>query len=402
MHLVIATLKIDCRNCKLRNHTMSETSISLTQPEIDYLRFNSYVSDDFNLIYVSTPKVGCTSMKWWFAELVGVADKIGHSADSVETDPELIIHDCFAKIAPDITHKRAEIITGLIDSGKYFTFALVRNPFKRIFSAWQSKLLLREPYQSNAYQDKDFFNLPVESKEQVSIAFEAFLEFVDQHEAPDFKDVHWTPQFNLLRPDKIKYSYLGKIEEVDLLDAALRERIGNEYSSPFRGKRANESLLPFSDQFISPRACELIRKLYKKDFIEFGYSEELPVGVNIGVDVIATVLHAVQMIRARHQRFSDVQSRLSTIQGSLPAAEEEIASRDNELNAYRSQADEFARQVSALQASLSAAEGEIARLVSSLNQMQAQRENELSSWKFLTKQMVALLLNTRHSTNKSS
>ena len=37
-----------------------------------YLGCNSYCSEYNKLLYVATPKVACTSLKWWFADYVGL------------------------------------------------------------------------------------------------------------------------------------------------------------------------------------------------------------------------------------------------------------------------------------------------------------------------------------------
>ena len=59
---------------------------------LDYFSWNSCVSDERKLLYIATPKVACTSLKWWFAELEGVAEAVKQLKISSETDPELVIH----------------------------------------------------------------------------------------------------------------------------------------------------------------------------------------------------------------------------------------------------------------------------------------------------------------------
>ena len=106
-----------------------------------YLRYNSYRSERYKLFYVATPKVACTSLKWWFAGLEGYAEDIRKFKDSAESDPDLVIHDTFHRIAPDVTGLMPDVLADVLSSGSYFRFAVVSNPYKRIFSAWQSKLL---------------------------------------------------------------------------------------------------------------------------------------------------------------------------------------------------------------------------------------------------------------------
>ena len=112
---------------------------------LNYLSFNSYCSRRHRLFYVATPKVACTTLKWWFAELEGYTEILCNIKDSAETDPDLVIHDSFHKVAPDVTGLSPSELLEPLTSDDYFRFAIVRNPYKRIFSAWQSKLLLKEP-----------------------------------------------------------------------------------------------------------------------------------------------------------------------------------------------------------------------------------------------------------------
>jgi len=108
----------------------------------EFLRESSYLSKFHRIFYVATPKVACTSVKWWFAGLEGCEDKIRAVVDTKETDADLSVHSAFRIVAPDVTGLVLEDLKEALESDSYFRFALVRNPYRRIFSAWQSKILL--------------------------------------------------------------------------------------------------------------------------------------------------------------------------------------------------------------------------------------------------------------------
>ena len=63
---------------------------------------NGYCSERHKLFYVATPKVACTSIKWWFADLEGYTQVLREITDSAETDPDLVIHDNFHRVAPNV------------------------------------------------------------------------------------------------------------------------------------------------------------------------------------------------------------------------------------------------------------------------------------------------------------
>lgn len=276
-----------------------------------YLGWNSFLSEKHKLFYVATPKVACTSLKWWFAELEGHAQALCDIRDSAETVPELVIHDSFHRVAPNVAGLYQKDLLEPLASDDYFRFALVRNPYKRIFSAWQSKLLLREPIQISPYVDCDFFNYPLGDSRDITAAFEGFLEHIAAYEAPDYRDVHWTPQVTLLRPDLVCYTKLAKIENPQELIDALSEWLGKDFSDPFVSRHTNESLIPYLPEFISPRSESLIREMYEADFESFDYDLRPPIVNHVFSEgEVAVAIKAVEMIRGRHQRFGEIRACL--------------------------------------------------------------------------------------------
>ena len=156
----------------------------------DYLRWKSYRSERYKLLYIATPKAACTTLAWWFADIEGFSEAVRQFHESGETAPELVVHDAFHRIAPAVTGLlRCDLEEALV-SDAYYRFSVIRNPYQRLFSAWQSKLLLREPLQSAPYTNCEFFNLPIRGAGDLALAFEGFLEHLAINEAPIFRDPH--------------------------------------------------------------------------------------------------------------------------------------------------------------------------------------------------------------------
>ncbi|CAI8959657.1 Chromosome partition protein Smc [Pseudomonas sp. IT-232MI5] len=276
---------------------------------LDFLTWNSCVSQERKLFYVATPKVACTSLKWWFAEMEGVAEAIRQLKTSSETDPELVIHDSLQVAAPQLCLRSPEQLEEIKADG-FFSFALVRNPYKRLFSAWQSKILLREPYQIEPYLGQAFVECPVETMLDVAAAFECFLEYLNTYEIDDFKDWHWAPQYDLLKPQLFPYTVVSKIEDTSALNDALRAHLGDAYVNPFTTSKANESLIPYLPEFISPRAKALIDRLYAKDFEVYGYSTELPPAKEkFSQEHLTLALKGIELLRGRHARIGEMRQQ---------------------------------------------------------------------------------------------
>lgn len=301
-----------------------------TRSAIDahFLR-NAFHAAEYRLTYVATPKAACTTFKWWMASLLGISREAEAYAPSDESTPELGIHDALPALAPSSLSPSADAFLATIATSGHFSFAIVRNPYARLFSAWQSKILLREPLQTAPYHERAFFHSPITSIEEIAEAFEKFLEHLRTFESPHYWDVHWTPQFKLLRPDLVPYTRIGKLENLGAIHEALTTHLGPGVPLPSSSRRTNESLIPFSRKLLSERAVEIIQELYAQDFTQFGYPIDPPQhNDGLTAERINTALQAVQMIRGRHERMLRARLNFSTI---IAAKREDNAQLRKEL-----------------------------------------------------------------------
>jgi len=363
--------------------SIQNRSISDREKLLSYLGTNAYCSERYKILYIATPKVACTTLKWWFADLEGYGQSLRNLQESVESDPDSIIHDTFHKVAPSMAGLSSEALVEPLTSDAYFRFALVRNPYKRIFSAWQSKLLLREPLQATPYLNCSFYNQQITGVSDIAVAFEGFLEHLASKEAPEFLDVHWTPQANLLRPDLIRYSKVTKIENVEELSAALSERIGHKFSDPFATRHANESLLPYRLKFITKRCAELIRNMYADDFEVFGYSTQLQEDAGVFTKgQVDLAIKAISMVRGRHHRIGEMGARSNNLSqfiaerdGQIASLNQAVTERDGQIASLNQAVTERDGQIASLNQAVTERDGQIA----SLNQAVTERDGQIAS-----------------------
>ena len=254
-------------------------------------------------MYVATPKVACSAFKWWIADLIGCRNEIQTRVVSLESDPDLIVHDTLHKIAPWATGLNQDGLEEALSHNDYFRFALVRNPYTRIFSAWQSKWLIRESLQISGYESADFFAYPVETVDDIRSSFEAFLEYLYAEEWPVLRDVHVTPQADLLEPELIDYRIIAHVEDPTVLLGLLSEHLGDAYRNPLATKSMNVGLLPYCGGFYSDRAMELVNEMYARDFELFGYPPEVPAGSRLPDDeAMGLAARAIKLLRGRNER----------------------------------------------------------------------------------------------------
>lgn len=305
----------------------------------EYLRWNSFYSAKHKLVYISVPKAACTTLKWWFAALEGAASELLAATDSIECDPELVIHDNFYKVAPSVTGLPFELLSEVLTSETNFRFAVVRNPYKRIFSAWQDKLLLCEPSNIPPYRGCKFLNISIESASDIADSFEAFLEHLMNHEAPNYWNHHWTPQTMLLRPDLVSYTMISKIESLSDLSQSLANHLPPGTPNPFSTRHANKNLIPYRREFISDRSVELIRFLYRMDFDVFDYDLEPPKSdKEFSSDQLEVALHAIEIIRGRHQRIGEIRS---TLQARMAILEQRLGESDAKIVGLKQAMSEY-------------------------------------------------------------
>lgn len=301
---------------------------------------NSYVSAVHRLVYVATPKVACTSLKWWFADLVGCSTKSFQTAArfSREPDPELVIHDLFQRVAPEVANHDLTEVLELIKRSDYFSFCLVRNPFVRVFSAWQSKWLIREPLQIKCVNGAAFDTWPIESTEDLRRHFEGFLEYLAAENNNLSADPHVLPQSDLLEPDIVRYDLIARIEDTSLLEERLAEHLGEDYRSPFSTQHANISLLNYSSDFFTERSVHLTRQVYARDLALFGYADTPPVGAPALTPVESKlVTRAIKLLRARSERLLDFQQEIMSLEARMSATVESAVLKQLEMQLFFSE-----------------------------------------------------------------
>jgi hypothetical protein len=284
------------------------------QLNVERLRRNTYVLGNQAVLYVAVAKAACTSLKHIVAQIAGEPPFEGRGLESAEIERELIVHERGLWRTPSLADIGETAKQEVLQSRKYFRFTVVRNPFTRLFSAWQSKLLLREPLQVGPYEGHSFYQIEVRDSRDVAAGFEGFLEHVASQDWPTAND-HWARQTELAFLSDLHYTHIGKVETLSETLTAL----GAHLQAPISpAKVMNRSLIPWDDRLLTSRAVDLIRTLYDDDFRSFGYATTPPPAHRqLSDSEWKVALDAVHMLRARHQRFADIYNRLAALRSSV-------------------------------------------------------------------------------------
>lgn len=148
----------------------------------------------------------------------------------------------------------------------YFSFAVVRNPYSRVLSAYLDKI------DSERAAGRIF-------RKQARIANEAavtFPEFVRTISAstPIEDDRHWTLQVDNLLQGSFRIDLLGSVENLDRFLATFAARYQVEKVNPGRSTHATGAVEKIS-RYYDEETRQLVAEKYRRDFETFGYSFEL-------------------------------------------------------------------------------------------------------------------------------
>ncbi|MFC7497346.1 MULTISPECIES: sulfotransferase family 2 domain-containing protein [unclassified Nocardioides] len=193
-------------------------------------RFSLSVSDPGRFIYVRTAKVATRSISAAFAS---------------RPDLEVVMHRGGLKRWPQGPQRQ------------YAAFGFVRNPYTRLVSCWQDKVVGEGQGTSRP----------------TGVEGGTFEEFVTALETTDLlvTNRHVKPQTATLPLDRL--AFLGRFERLQDDWEQVCERLGvGEVPLP----RQNVSATPPQPVRIDPALAARIVRLYALDFQVFGYDSEVP------------------------------------------------------------------------------------------------------------------------------
>src|SRR5919202_4695974 len=138
-------------------------------PYVRHVLQRTLVLPELRLLFLPVPKAACTRVLWLLAALAGLPAEAFARSLMPEPSSALTVHDMSVwgpgRRLGDYSPEERERL--LAEEG-WLRFALVRDPASRLWSAWQSKLLLREPRFLELYGQEPWFpRLPERAGELV-------------------------------------------------------------------------------------------------------------------------------------------------------------------------------------------------------------------------------------------
>jgi hypothetical protein len=220
------------------------------------------------LLYVSVPKVACTSLKALAAELTG--RPLDRRPEDAVLHPEVAgrgaVHVRRAHPAGRLAElDPARLATVLGDPG-WLRFTVTRHPLARLYSAWEDKVLLGQLLDR---LDPPPLVTVDDGCIDVRASFAAFVDDLAARPGHYLDESHFTPQVAIVRTDLVAYDHRIDLAGLDAFVAGpLRDHLGRAVALP----HANPGLgLRWSDAY-TPASLEAATAVYRDDLEAFGYA----------------------------------------------------------------------------------------------------------------------------------
>lgn len=282
----------------------------------------TFVLPNWKLVYVSNPKAACTTIKWLLADLQGADHQPFYDVLKWETSRDGMIHHGGRSMWPGTPQLQAltdEQLAEITPENGWFVFSASRHPASRLWSAWQSKLLLRQPRYAANYVDEPWFPRVPRTSDDVVEDWFTFVEHMRAGpEHPLWKDVHFHPQARQLAVGRTPYDRIYDTGEfrvlLDDLATHLR-RFG--WEGELHVRRSNETPLPALSVVFPKGILAAIHEIYADDYKAFGYKIKPQRRLRRERSYPADLVAAVGILVERHERISDLAANAQNLQKRL-------------------------------------------------------------------------------------
>ena len=232
---------------------------------------NAVVLESAKLLYVPVPRAGSTAVLWALASSEGLTAEDFHESAKLEVTRALTIHDLTRwGDGHRLTGRSARELDEILRSGEWFRFTVVRGPVRRLWSAWVTKLLLRDPRFVVAFGSEDWFPHSVGDAHEVAAAFRRFVAVL-AHRPAEWHDPHWSGQVELAGIGELEYGVVARMENLPAALGPVDERLRRHGRDALGLGRTNASVLPFTPALLDPETADACAAWTERDRNVLGY-----------------------------------------------------------------------------------------------------------------------------------
>jgi hypothetical protein len=236
------------------------------------------VSEQHRLFYIPAAKCACTSLKSMMVELAGVT----HYERAISLGVHRVT-DHF-NTGAQLKDQSMEKAREMLASEQYLKFAVVREPFERLVSAYLEKFVYNRENARNLQHTRPVISEVRDTADidlRRGVSFDEFISTILRQDSWDL-DPHWRPQY-LYMLGVPHISKVFRMEELDKLEAYLLQERGiqvklghkNETSKSIElladaatlsAEQLEAAGAISPDSFLSSRYLDEVRDYYQEDF----------------------------------------------------------------------------------------------------------------------------------------
>lgn len=294
-------------------------------------------------------------MLWALAELAGIPPEAFDDSVKPEISTAMAVHDesVWARHGRLVRTLPGPEQAAALASDDWARFTVVRDPARRLWSAWQSKFLLREPVYFGFHGRRPWYPRVPAEPEQIVADFRAFVAALEAGFATEtrLRDPHWGRQSDVV--GELRFTHVGRLERLAETEQWLTERVGR----PLRLARENGMPLPFEPALFDEATAGSVLRLYGPDYEAFGYEPLTPPTGRARDEALARwsavaepALPGMRELVDRHQRLHTV---VTSFRERVRAAGERAAELEEQLRVERERAARLGGQLAGIRGSAS-------------------------------------------------
>jgi hypothetical protein len=265
-----------------------------------------YVVEGATVLYTKVSKSACTTMLWTLLELAEIDPATLPFATRPSVMRSQVVHDASIHPVPTIDQVSAALRHEALTDESWMRLGITRDPYARLYSAWESRILLDNPGQWQSWPQPPLVR--VDGRLDVTASFRTFVAAMAEDRGTWQADPHFAQQVHVLAIDEIDYTDLVPTAGLGELFERLSARVGR----PITPRKSNEGLSIKPADVYDAATAALAEDLYAADLDRLDFDRRAFVDApTLLLSDVAT--RSIDMIHERNRRIVELAGYLAAL-----------------------------------------------------------------------------------------